>query len=245
MDLVRDHYEGTLIDMTKGYDAGPFGNPNRNRPLYWSVDSVECSWERPVSTFNTAFSFIAQSREWLPDEIGGLIWFGVDDTFFTCYVPLYNCITEIPAPFRTGDFNKFSWDSAWWVFNFVSNYCNLRYADMVVDVQKVQDSLETRFIETQEKIDNEAKELLSEDKSKAVMFLTEYTKKETDAMIQAWIALGEALITKYNDGYIKNENGHAVTTEYPADYKRNVVKYRPDVKLPVWYDEQKNEEGNF
>lgn len=86
INLLRDHYEDTEIDMTKGFDAGPFGNPNRNRPLTWEIDSVECAWERPVSTYNTSFSFIAQSRGWLPDEIGGLIWFGVDDTYFTCYL---------------------------------------------------------------------------------------------------------------------------------------------------------------
>jgi len=245
MWLLRDHYEGTVIDMTKGFDAGPFGNPNRNRPLYWSAGNVDCSWERPVSTFNTAFSFIAQCRNWLPNEIGGLIWFGVDDTWFTCYVPLYNCITEIPAPFRTGNFNKFSWDSAWWVFNFVANYCNLRFSEMSNDMKIVQDSLESSFIAKQDTIDKAALLLLSESKEKALAFLTYYASEQTTDMMERWIILGESLITKYNDGYIKNHQGQAEQIGYPAEYLMDVIKYRPEVKLPLWTPEHETEEGNY
>lgn len=239
INLVRDHYEGTEIDMTQGFDAGAFGNPNRNRPLYWEVDGKDCSWERPVSTYNTAFSFIAQSREWLPNEVGGLIWFGVDDSYFTCYVPLYNSITKIPKPFATGDIKKFSWNSAWWVFNFVANYTNLRYADMVKDMQVVQDSLETFYISNQKQIDEQAQKLLKKDEKKSAEFLTEYAKNQTDSMMTAWIELGEFLITKYNDGYIKNEKGQPKEAEYQDEYKREVIKNRPDVILPVWDKDEK------
>ena len=234
MELVRDHYEGTTIDMTKGYDAGPFGNPNRNRPLNWQVDGTDCAWERPVSTYNTAFSFIAQSRAWLPDEVGGLIWFGVDDTYFTVYVPLYNGITEIPKPFRTGKLKKFSWDSAWWVFNFIANYCNIRYVDMVRDMQAVQDSVEYYYLTNQTFIEEEALELLQKDNDQAVAFLTAYGQKETDKLMKVWTALGEHLITKYNDGYVKNEKGRAEEHGYPVHYRRDVLKYRKSVRLPVW-----------
>jgi len=125
-NIIRDHYENTELDMTIGFDAGPFGNPNRNRPLYWKVDSIECSWERPISTFNSAFTFIAQTRDYLPNEIGGLLWYGVDDSFVTCYVPIYCCSSKVHHCLSTGDLNKFSEESAWWIFNVVANYCNLR-----------------------------------------------------------------------------------------------------------------------
>ena len=78
--IIRDHYEGTEFDMTKGIEAGPFGSPNRCRPLVWEVDEKTAVWERAISSPNTAYSFIAQSRSWLPDEIGGLLWYGYDDT---------------------------------------------------------------------------------------------------------------------------------------------------------------------
>ncbi len=87
--LMRDHYEGTDYDMTKGIDAGPYGTPNRWRPMTWMVDSVEYTWERPISTQQTAFSFVSQSRAWLPDAVGGVFWYGLDDTYTICYVPLY------------------------------------------------------------------------------------------------------------------------------------------------------------
>ncbi len=241
MDLVRDHYEGTPIDMTKGYDAGPFGNPNRNRPLNWEVSNVDCAWERPVSTYNTAFSFIAQSRGWLPDEVGGLIWFGVDDTYFTVYVPLYNSIKEIPKPFRSGDIRKFSWDSAWWVFNFVANYCNIRYSDMVRDMQAVQDSVENYYLLDQASVDEHALALLEEDKEKARQYLTDYASEQTGKLMKVWIALGEHLITKYNDGYVKNEKGRAEEKGYPEEYRRNTLKYRESVRLPVWNEEEEVE----
>jgi len=150
--LLRDHYEGTPYDMTKGIDAGPYGNPNRHRPLFWEEENVKYSWERPISTFNTAFSYVAQARSWLPPDIGGIAWFGVDDTWFTCYFPVFTGVDSLPAPFTTGNINKFSWDSAWWVFNFVSNYANLRFSDMIDDIIAVQTELETDLIAGQDSV---------------------------------------------------------------------------------------------
>ncbi len=133
-----------------------------------------------------------------------------------------------------GDIKKFSWDSAWWVFNFVGNYCNIRYADMVKEVQIIQDSLENQFIDYQDIIDKIALILLEENKDRAVDFLTEYAETETNYVMKTWIKLGEHLITKYNDGYVKNENGQPVEEGYPEFYLREVLKNRESVKLPVW-----------
>jgi len=245
--LIRDHYEGTPFDMTKGFDAGPFGNPNRNRPLLWEVDSVQCSWERPISTYNTAFSFVAQMRAYMPDLVGGLIWFGVDDTYFSCFVPIYNCTSEIPEAFRTGDIKKFSWTSAWWTFNFVSNYANLRYDAIMPEVVKVQDNLEAKFFAKQPEIEQNAIKLLQEKKpDAAVHLLTNYSIDETKNLMTDWQNLAYTLITKYNDGYIKSQDGNPEAVEYSDEYKRNVLKYRPNVALPDWNKKSSdNREGNF
>jgi len=186
--LVRDHYENTPYDMTAGPAAGGFGNPNRPRPLNWEIDSTQFSWERPISNYNTAFSFVAQMRNYLPDEVGGIVWFGVDDTFTTCYYPIYCQSISIPQSFQTGDINHYSDESAWWVFNFVANLANVRYRDMVIDIRKVQHKTEMQFIQQQKAIENAA---LSIDKSKRILFLTNYSVMAGDKVHQEWKQLGE------------------------------------------------------
>ncbi len=247
LSLIRDHYEDTEIDMTKGFDAGPYGNPNRNRPLLWETDSVQCSWERPISTFNTAFSFVAQMRDYLPNPVGGLIWFGVDDTYFSCFIPIYNCTNEIPKPFATGNLKKFDWESAWWTFNFVSNYANLRYDAMTPEIVKVQDSLEQIYLAKQHELEQTAVQLINSKKqNEAEQLLTNYSITQTSEMMQRWQNLAYYLITKYNDGYIKTPDGNPEQVGYPQEYLRNTLKYRPKVALPDWNKEASdNREGNF
>jgi len=222
--IIRDHYEGTDYDMTKGLQAGPFGSPNHWRPLYWEVDSVKYAWERPVSTYNTSWSFVAQCRGWLPDEVGGIVWYGYDDTYWTCYLPMYNSITEIPEPFTNGNFQQFSWDNAWWVFNFVSNYANLKYAYMVKDMQAVQMKLEQKFIADQDEVDEKAKQLLEIDKEQAINYLNGITAKRAAFMMQEWTSLANYLLTKYNDGYVKDEKGQPREAGYPEEWKDMIIE---------------------
>jgi dipeptidase len=246
-NLVRDHYEGTSIDMTKGIDAGSFENPNRIRPLHWTIDEVECAWERPISTPNTSFSFIAQLRNWLPDEIGGILWFGEDDTYSSCYLPIYNSVKEISKPYKTGDMKMFSWNSAWWTFNFVSNYANIRYNKMIKDIQFVQDSIEKYYINNQKSIEEKALKLYQTDnKNEMIDFLTEYCDTEAKSLMKEWQQLGYKLVTKYNDGYIKDENDSIRTKGYSDDYKREVLKNKPSIQLPDWKIKPENNKAqNF
>ena len=225
INLVRDHYEGTAFDMTNGLDAGPFGNPNRCRPLSWEIDSVNYSWERPISTYNSAFSYIAQLRSWLPDEIGGITWFGEDDTYFTCYIPIYCNNTIIPKAFTIGDINKFSWESAWWVFNFVSNFANLKYSYMIKDIQKVQNELENKIISQQDSITAVAKKL---NRQERIEFLTDYSANCGKMVVNEWKKLGEYLIMKYNDGYVKDEKKHITSPGYPNEWKQEIINRHPD-----------------
>jgi dipeptidase len=241
MDIMRDHYEGTAFDMTKGLDAGPFGLPVRCRNLTWEIDDVTYSWERPISTQQTGFSFISQSRSWLPDGIGGIYWYGMDDTYTTCYFPLYCSIQDLPKPFTVGDLQKFSWDSAWWVFNFVANYANLKYSYMVKDIQKVQAALEGQFLKLQPVIEKTALELHDTDPDLLAGYLTNYCVSQGEQVFKRWIELGEYLLTKYNDGYVKDERGRPRGVGYPSQWLKEVLKSNPDqFKLPDWGEEKKD-----
>jgi dipeptidase len=227
MALMRDHYEGTSYDMTKGVDAGPYGTPNRWRPMTWEVDGVRYSWERPISTQQTGFSFVSQSRSWLPDPVGGVYWYGVDDTYTTCYVPLYVGIDSLPESFTRGTIGAFSWDSAWWVFNFVANIANLKYSLMAPEIVEVQRELEGRFLAQQPAVEQVALELLEEDPELARAFLTDYSVSHGEEVVDRWKTLAEHLVTKYNDGYVVA--GEADPERgYPESWLREVIRARPD-----------------
>ncbi len=220
--LMRDHYEGTDFDMTKGVDAGPFGNPFHVRPLGWEVDGVRYSWERPISTQQTAFSFVTQSRGWLPDGVGGVMWYSPDDTNFGCYVPFYASIDALPVSYTIGTIREFSWDDAWWVFNFVSNFSNLMYSYMIQDVRAVQSELEGGLLARQSAVENTAAELARTSPDQMVRYLTDYSVTQGEAVVRRWRELGEQLIVKYNDGYVEGRS-----LGYPEEWLRRVLRERP------------------
>ncbi len=230
MDLMRDHFEGTRFDMTRDIGAGPFALPYRWRPLTWTVDSVEYCNERAISTQQTGFSFIAQSRSSLPDPIGGILWFGLDDTYSTVYTPMYCGIQQIPKSYAagSGNFDEFSWDSAFWVFNFVSNYAYSRYSDMIKDIQKVQRELESGFISRQPEIDQAAVALYNQAPQLARDYLSRYSVAQGDMVVKRWKKLGETLIWKYLDGNVKDEKGHVTHPPYPQSWYRTIVKETGD-----------------
>ena len=208
MGMMRDHFEGTPLDMTKDLGAGPFGLPYRWRGLTWEVDSVQYCNERAISTQQTGFSFVAQCRDWLPDPIGGILWFGVDDASSTCYAPMYCGITEIPECFAVGngDMLTYSETAAFWVFNQVTNFVYSRYNDMIVDVMKVQQELENKFVFYVPVIDKAAEMLYKQSgEEQAREFVTEYSINEANNMTKRWKDLGRYLLVKYLDGNIKRE----------------------------------------
>jgi dipeptidase len=225
--LMRDHYEGTDFDMRKGIDAGPYGSPNRWRPLSWMHDSVEYIWERPISTQQTGYSFVSQSRSNLPDAAGGVLWYGMDDTYMTCYVPLYCSITDIPKSFTVGSLDKFSWESAWWVFNFVANWANLKYSYMMPEIVAVQKELEENFLAQQSAIEKTALALGKKDKKQMVRFLTDYSVTKGEIVVKRWKELAEYLMTKYNDGYVRNKEGKSEEKGYHEEWTKRVLKENP------------------
>ncbi|MDP3915088.1 MAG: C69 family dipeptidase [Bacteroidota bacterium] len=208
MGMMRDHYQGTALDMTKDAGAGPFKLPYRWRPLTFKVDSADYVNERAISTQQTGFSFVAQSRSWLPNPIGGILWFGVDDSYSTVYAPMYCGITEIPECFEEGNGDLLTWSetSAFWTFNVVSNFAYLRYDAMIPDVLKVQKNLEDKFVAYTPSVDMAAQSLWNAGKKKeALQFLTDYSVNQANGMTKEWKKLSQYLIVKFIDGNIKKE----------------------------------------
>ncbi len=232
-ELMRDHYEGTDLDMTVGVDAGPYGNPSRWRPMTWEVDGQSYTWERPISTQQTGFSMVCQSRDWLPDPIGGVTWYGLDDTWFTCYVPLYCDIDALPESYTTGSLGRFSWDSAWWTFNFVSNFAALKYSYMSQDIQAVQHELEGHLLALQPAVEQTAARLFEQDPGLMRAYLTDYSVHHAEDVVRKWRQLGEYLVMTYNDGYVKDPQGRVTEQGYPDSWLRAVLQQRPEqFKLP-------------
>lgn len=233
--LMRDFYQGTELDMTKDAGAGPYGCIVRWRPLTWKVDSVEYFNERAISTQQTGFSFIAQSRSWIPAPIGGIIWFGVDDTYSTVYSPMYSCITRIPPSFAVGNGSmmNFKPDAAFWVFNQVSNFAYTRYKDIIPEIQKVQKQLEDKYTGNTAATDKLAMEMYNKDQAKAITYLTDYSVNQAEGTVQEWKNLYAYLFTKYMDGNIKEKDGSKQNPKlkqpgYSDGFYRNVIKSSGD-----------------
>ena len=172
------------MDMTKDVGAGPYLSTVRWRPMTWSVDGKDYLHERATSTQQTGFSFVTQSRNWLPDPVGGIIWFGVDDTYYTVYTPMYCGMTAIPHSFAVGNGNimTYSDDAAFWVFNEVTNFVYTRTSDMTPDLQAKQKELEQKYITETAEIDRQAAELFKSTSRSAAKKGTELiTKYSVDA----------------------------------------------------------------
>jgi dipeptidase len=215
--------------MTKDIGAGPFHNPYRWRPLTWEVDSVEYCNERAAGTQQTGFSFVAQSRNWLPDPIGGILWFGVDDVSSTVYTPMYCSITEIPKAFAhgNGDLMTFTNDAAFWVFNQVSNFAYTRYDLIHPEIEKAQKELENKYIAYSKAMDIAAADLYKTNKDLAIEILTEFSVNQGNNTLKKWQKLYAYLFTKYMDGNVKTKK------EIPEGYKY----VNPELKQPGYGDD--------
>lgn len=242
--LMRDHFQGTEFDMTKGLAAAPYGNPYRWKPLGWKIegDTTQYGWERPISTQQTAFSFIAQMRSWLPREIGGCFWYGVDDNYSTVYFPLYCSITKVPKAYQIGSIKEFSFESAFWVFNLVANTAYRMYSYIIQDIQVVQKELEGKFLAEQDKIEQQALELYKKSPKKAVEFLTNYSVSQGELVFKRWQELWKYLVVKYNDGYINDvnvNNGRSPKGPgYGDEFFRKCIEERPGYYNVEWREKE-------
>ncbi|OFX45369.1 MAG: peptidase C69 [Bacteroidetes bacterium GWA2_30_7] len=239
MELMRDYFQGTELDMSKDLGAGPYSCIVRWRPLTWKVGEKEYVNERAISTQQTGFSFVAQSRPTLPDPIGGIFWFGVDDSYSTVYTPMYCGITKVPNCYAEGNGSimEFSETSAFWIFNQVSNFAYTRYSYMIPDIQKVQKELESKYIIDVVEIDKKAAEIYKTDKSKALEILTDYSLGQGKNTFDTWKLLYHNLFTKFMDGNIKTK------IEAKAGYKYTMPKVEQPGYGEEWYKRIASETG--
>lgn len=242
--FMRNHLEGTKLDMTKDMGAGPFKAPYRWRPLTWKVDGKSYCNERATATQQTGFSFVIQSRNWLPDHIGGINWFSVDDASSAVYTPIYCGTTEIPETFAVGNgtMGKFSDKSAFWIFNQVSNLAYTRYNEIHPVIEKVQKNFEDKYVSYVPAIDKAALMLLETNPKMAQQFITDFSVNTANDLTMEWKNLYQFLFVKYVDGNIKKTNGrHFIENEH-----KNGVLAGPDQPGygEEWYKKIVNETGD-
>lgn len=235
---MRDHYEGTALALdTTNIGSGIYEMPYRPTPLTFTVDGKQYFNERPISTQQTAFTFVSQLRSWLPREIGGVLWFGNDDANMVAYTPVYCGNTTQPTCYNTkgADAVTFSADNAFWLCNMVSNMVYPRYSQLFPELKAVRDSLETSYFANQTSIEKQAADLYLTDKAAALKLLNNYSNAKADEMLANWKRLATRIIVKYNDMAVKKEKDgkllQSVTRPgYPISFGRKLVKETGD-----WY----------
>ncbi len=241
---MRDHYEGTALSIADGDDVGGglWQMPYRPTPLTYKVDGKEYFNERPTSTQQTAFTFVSQMRSWLPREIGGVLWFGNDDSNMVAYTPIYCSSTKQPECYHTpgADAVTFSDKNAYWVCNWVSNMVYPRYSQLFPSLQNVRDSLERSYFARQASVEEEAVSLYKQSPEQAVAFLNDYSIEQAQEMLSQWKQLATFLIVKFNDMAVKpDRNGEFMRTPeglgarvsrpgFPEKFARQLVEQTGD-----------------
>lgn len=225
IDITRDKYEETRFDPVKGFQGGPFKNPNY-LPRPFGVDGKTYNTSRNISVNRAEYTTVTQSRGWLPNPIGGIVWlaFGAQDT--SCYIPLYAGMTEIPESFSIGDHWVFNRDSARWAFDYVDFHVQVAYSYAIEDVKLAQAKWEKGAIEKVPHIDTTAKALYEQDPVLAAEFLTDYCVANANKIVDAWWDLGDLLLVKYNHMTLYDpERRRSSLMRYPDWWLRELVKY--------------------
>ena len=239
-DMMRDHYEGTPMEIQSDLGMGPWEMPYRPTPLTWDVDGKKYFNERPISTQQASCIYVAQMRSWLPDHVGGVLWFGNDDANMVAMVPIYCCTQDAPECFneKTADTFTFSFKSAYWMQNWVANMVYLRYSLLFPELAKVRDGLEAEFNRLQPEVEKNA---LSMTEAEARKYLSNYSYMQSAKMMDSWMQLAQLIVVRYNDMAQKkmDENGEWLKTPggnqvpvnrpgYPERYRRAIVKEAGD-----------------
>lgn len=239
---MRDHYEGTPFALDADPGQGIWNMPYRPTPLMYKVDGKQYFNERPISTQQSAFSYVAQLRSWLPRQIGGILWFGNDDGNMVAFTPVYCGNTTRPECYNTpgADAVTFSRRNAFWVCNWVSNMVYPRYSQMFPALKEVRDSLDNSYFAQQPQIEEKALALYTENPETARKYLNEYSNTVAQQMLARWNKLAEYLIVKFNDMAVKPEaDGKFLRTKtglgarvsrpgFPENVARDIVKQAGD-----------------
>jgi dipeptidase len=235
MEMMRDYFGGTKMDMTRDFGAGPYGNIVRWRPLTWEIDGKTYFNERAISTQQTGFSFVTQSRGWLPDPLGGILWFGVDDTYSTVYNPMFCGIQKVPSEYAVGNgaMMEFSDSSAFWVFNQVSNFAYTRYKLMIPHIREKQAELEEKYISGVQSMEQKWADLLEENEEEALEQLTAFSVECGSNTVSEWKELYRFLFTRYMDGNVKTpvpgeQNPELEQPGYSEQWYRKLIEETGD-----------------
>ncbi|NPE25099.1 peptidase C69 [Prevotella sp. PCHR] len=235
---MRDHYEGTPFSLDNDPGRGVWDMPYRPTPLTYTVDGKKYFNERPISTQQSAFSYVAQLRSWLPRQIGGILWFGNDDGNMVAFTPVYCGNTVRPECYNTkgADAVTFSNKNAFWVCNWVSNMVYPRYSLMFPSLKEVRDSLDNSYFVNQPAVEKKALSLYENSREEAVKYLNDYSNTVAQQMLDRWNELAIYLIVKYNDMAVKPEkDGKFMRTKtglgakverpgYPESVARDIVR---------------------
>lgn len=201
---MRDHFENTPMDMTKDVGAGPYAVPYRWRPMTFKVDGQEYLNERAIATQQTGFSLVSQMNSANPKGMEGILWFGVDDTNTSVYVPMYSGLTSVPREFAVGngDLLTLSWDAAFWVTNYVANQAYNRYSQMIPDIRRVQRAEEATL---EAEVDSLKSAVAAMTPSEARAALQAHSDMASVRFLKNYRNLGDYLFVKYLDGNVKRE----------------------------------------
>ena len=236
--LFRNHYEGTVYDLTTGPAAGPFGNPYRWRGPFddhghFAFGEVKPgAWPRAVSEMFCGYSYINQGRSWLPDPIGGIVWFGFAQPAETVYVPFYAGATSVPAEWSDNDRSTFSRDYAWWAFNYVTNWATINYNAMIGDIRARQQAIEQRQFADQPFVEENAQKIYySEGETATRAYLTTYSTANALANANDWWKLSDQLVLKYSNMMVNDfANGTTAMPGYPDGWLQDAgYQYGPRI----------------
>ena len=208
-DVMRDHYEGTPLDFSEDMGAGVSRTPYRWRPMSFELDGKEYMFERSIATQQTGFWYLGQSRGWLPDVVGGLLWFGVDDAAFSALTPIYTNISDVPECFREGNGSmlEYSPTSAFWLFNRVAQFAYLFYDRVQPEIRAAIDQYENENVEMVKTLDKRALKMVENgNERQAVHMLTEFCLHRSQYLFDKWTDLSNYLLVKYMDGNVKRQN---------------------------------------
>ena len=221
--MMRDHYEDTPMDIRSDVGAGAWKMPYRPTPLRFEVDGEAYFNERPISTQQSANVYVSQMRSWLPNHIGGIVWFANDDANMAPFTPVYCCAESVPECYAvtTADCFQFSFASAYWVQNWVSNMVYWRYETLFPEVEKRRNRLEADYASLQSATESEAAGM---DKAAATQFLTAYSHRSAQNMMYEWNQLAQYLIVRYNDMAVKRVNDKGEWEKTPGGNQRPVMR---------------------
>jgi len=224
VDVFKDYYQGTPYDMRRNttwenedgeQEISPLANPFMPYDQL-AIEDVSGGWyhvneetgdirflgERTIARWYTMYGTIIQCRSWLPDEVGGVVWLAQDNIATSIYIPIFAGTTQLPESYSTpGRTNGFTRKSAWWAFNRLGTLTAQRWGDMHKDVDAVWDPWQKKLFEQQSEIDQKAQKLYNQDPQKAREFLTNYTNKWGNKVVEKAWNLGDKLWTKYDEQF--------------------------------------------